>query len=371
MNRPLRCRGRIYPTRPKARCEVLKGAKLKILVLMGGTSAERDVSLVSGEAIVRALKEAGHQVLALDTARDQNLLSDNGKYLPGGVKKRPPDVTELEMKGKQLALEAIHSFDFSEVDVVFLALHGGQGEDGTIQALLDLTGKPYTGSGVLASALAMNKAMSKKIFEREGILTPEWFLIEDSELSDIISIQERIEKSFGFPCVVKPNDQGSTVGLTVVKERQDLGKAFDCAKEFSSRILIERYIPGRELTVGILGDTPLPVVEIIPEHGIYDYECKYTYGKSSYVCPAEIPEEKTKEIQSIGLLAFKALGCEGYARADFRYGEDGRFYCLEVNTLPGMTAISLVPKAAKALGIDFPELVDRIAGLALKKKRQK
>ena len=343
---------------------------MKVLVLMGGISAERDVSLASGEAIVKALKSAGYKVIALDTAQGQKLLPDTGKYLPEGVKPKPPDTSELEKKGKELALKAIDSFDFSEVDVIFLALHGGQGEDGTVQALLDLTGKPYTGSGVLASALAMNKSMSKKRFEREGILTPEWFLIEDTELSSINSLAERIEKSFNFPCVVKPNNQGSTVGLTVVSKKQDLKKAFDCAQEYSSHILIERYIAGRELTVGILGDTPLPVVEIIPEHGIYDYECKYTHGKSNYICPAEIPEEKTKEIQAIGLKAFKALGCEGYARVDFRYGEDGRFYCLEVNTLPGMTATSLVPKAAKALGISFPELVDRIAKLALIKKKR-
>lgn len=337
---------------------------MKVLVLMGGTSAERDVSLASGEAIVQALKDAGHQVLALDAAQGQELLSNDGKYLPGGVKQKPPDVAELERKSKQAALEAIYSFDFSEVDVVFLALHGGQGEDGTIQALLDLTGKPYTGSGVLASALAMDKAMSKKIFEREGIPTPEWFLIDNPDLSPIV---DRIEKTFGLPCVVKPNNQGSTVGLTVVEKSEDLKKALECAWEFSSRILVERYITGRELTVGVLGDTPLPVVEIIPEHGIYDYECKYTHGKSSYVCPAEISEEKTKEIQAIGLKAFKVLGCEGYARVDFRYGEDERFYCLEVNTLPGMTSLSLVPMGAKALGIDFPELVDRIARLALKR----
>jgi D-alanine-D-alanine ligase len=342
---------------------------LKILVLMGGTSAERDVSLVSGEAIVKALKETGHQVMALDTAQGQKLLSDNGKYLPGGVKEKPPDVKDLEIKSKQAALEAIHAFDFSDVDVIFLALHGGQGEDGTIQALLDLTGKPYTGSGVLASALSMDKAMSKKIFERERILTPEWFSILESDPPELSAVVERIEKAFGFPCVVKPNNQGSTVGLTVVEQKDDLKKAIECAQEYSRHVLIERYISGRELTVGVLGETPLPVVEIVPEHGIYDYECKYTHGKSNYMCPAEIPDEKTKEIQAIGLKAFQALGCEGYARVDFRYGEDDQFYCLEVNTLPGMTSLSLVPMAAKALGIDFPELVDRIARLALNKKR--
>ena len=342
---------------------------MKILVLMGGISAERDVSLASGEAIVEALKSAGHKVIALDTAQGQNLLPDTGKYIPEGVKTEPPDLAELEKKGKELALKAIDSFDFSEVDVIFLALHGGQGEDGTIQALLDLTGKPYTGSGVLASALAMNKAMSKKIFEREGILTPAWFLVEDPDLADLSSIADRIEKNLGFPCVVKPNDQGSTVGLTIVKEKGELKKAFDLAKKFSAEFVVEKYIPGRELTVGILGDQALPVVEIVPEHGVYDYECKYTTGKSNYITPAEIPEDKSKEIQAIGLKAFKVLGCEGYARVDFRFGEDSRFYCLEVNTLPGMTAHSLVPKAAKAVGIDFPELVDRITKLALKKRR--
>ena len=341
---------------------------MKILVLMGGVSAERDVSLASGEAIVKALKSTGHKVIALDTAQGQKLLPDTGKYIPEGVKTEPPDVAELEKKGKELALKAIDSFDFSEVDVVFLALHGGQGEDGTIQALLDLTGKPYTGSGVLASALAMNKAMSKKIFEREGILTPDWFLIENSDLSDLSSIAGRIENDLGFPCVVKPNDQGSTVGLSIVNEKTELKKAFDFAQKYSTEFLIEKYISGRELTVGILGDQALPVIEIVPEHGIYDYECKYTKGKSNYVCPAEISEEKAKEIQAIGLKAFKALGCEGYARVDFRFGDDCRFYCLEVNTLPGMTATSLVPKAAKAVGINFPELVERIAKLALKKK---
>jgi D-alanine-D-alanine ligase len=344
---------------------------LKILVLMGGTSAERDVSLSSGEAIVQALKDVGHRVLALDAAQGQKLLSDDGKYLPGGVKQKPPDVAELERKSKQAALEAIHSFDFSDVDVVFLALHGGQGEDGTIQALLDLTGKPYTGSGVLASALAMDKAMSKKIFEQEGIRTPEWFLIDDFDPSNTPLISKRIENEFGFPCVVKPNNQGSTVGLTVVNDKKDLRKALECARDYSSRILVERYIAGRELTVGVLGDMPLPVVEIIPEHGIYDYECKYTHGKSNYICPAEISEEKSKEIQAVGLKAFVALGCEGYARVDFRYGEDEELYCLEVNTLPGMTSLSLVPMGAKALGIDFPQLVDRIARLALRKGKSR
>lgn len=340
---------------------------MKIMVLMGGTSAERDVSLASGEAIVKGLKEAGHQVLAIDTSKGYKLPEGETKFLPNGVKTEPPDVKSMQAEGKKMALQTIESFNPSDVELIFLALHGGQGEDGTIQALLELSGIPYTGSGVLASALAMDKAMSKKLFEREGILTPEWFLVESSDSSDLSKVLDNIKNSFDFPAVVKPNDQGSTVGLTVVSEGKDLAKAMDEAKIYSDKVLIERYIPGRELTVGVLEEAPLPVIEIVPEHGIYDYECKYTKGKSKYICPAELSSEKTKEIQEIGYRAFKALGCEGYARVDFRYGTDDKFYCLEVNTLPGMTATSLVPKAAKAFGIDFPKLVDKIAKLAIKK----
>ncbi|MDH4222175.1 MAG: D-alanine--D-alanine ligase [candidate division Zixibacteria bacterium] len=340
---------------------------MKIIVLMGGTSEERDVSIVSGESIVQGLREKGHQVLAIDTAKGYKLPENQKKFLSEGIKTEPPDVKALQHEGKRLALKTIESFNLSEADVVFLALHGGQGEDGTIQALLELSGIPYTGSGVLASALAMNKAMSKKVFEREGILTPQWFTLESSNYMDISLIIDKVKKTVNFPVAVKPNEQGSSVGLTVVEEEKNLGKAIEEAKMYSEKILFEKYIPGRELTVGILGDIPLPVIEIVPEHGIYDYECKYTKGKSQYVCPAELSNEKTIEIQETGLRAFKALGCEGFARVDFRYGIDDKFYCLEVNTIPGMTATSLVPKAARALGIEFPELVERIAKLAVRK----
>ncbi len=342
---------------------------MKILVLLGGASFERDVSLASGEAIASALKKAGHEVIPVDTAKGKKLLSSSTKFLPEGVKQKPPDIKSLQRIRKELTLKTIESFELKEIDVIFLALHGAPGEDGTIQALLDMTGKPYTGSGMLGSALAMNKAMAKKIFEYEGILTPKWLLLESSNLTDIAEIEDEIEKKLGFPCVVKPNDQGSTVGFSLVEEMKDLKEAFEKAKKFTGQILIEEYISGRELTVGILDDKPLPVIEIIPEHGIYDYECKYTKGKSGYICPAKLSKEKTEEIQKIGLKAFKALGCQDYGRVDFRYSEDEKFFCLEVNSLPGMTVTSLVPKAAKAIGIEFPELVDRIVNLALKKKK--
>lgn len=347
----------------------MKKDKLKVMVLMGGTSAERDVSLASGEAIVQALKEAGHKVIALDTAQAEDYLLDDGKYLPGGIKTEPPNTRDLEKAESKLALKTIEEFDFSEVDVIFLALHGGSGENGTIQALLDMTGKPYTGSGMLSSALCMDKGMGKKIFERDGIPTPRWFILKEEKLKDIATIETLIQSNLGFPVVVKPNDQGSTIGFSIIHAPARLKEAIEQAKRYSNEVLFEEYISGRELTVAVLENQALPVIEILPEHGVYDYECKYTKGRSKYICPAELPKHKTEEIQAYALKAFRSLKCEGYARVDFRYDPSERFYCLEVNSLPGMTATSLVPKAAGVAGIGFVELIDMIVQSALKKKR--
>src|SRR5262249_53584162 len=209
------------------------------------------------------------------------------------------------------------------------ALHGGAGEDGTLQALLELSGKPYTGSGVLASALAMNKAMSKRGFERESIPTPAWRLVtfgrqetfDTSELGD-------------YPLVVKPNEQGSTVGLTIVTQPEDLDEALRLAFEYGVEALVEQFIPGRELTVAVLGDEALPIVEICPQGGHYDYESKYTAGRSEYFCPADLPEPLARYIQELGLRAAHALGCRGVSRVDFRLSPDDEPYCLEVNTIP-------------------------------------
>jgi D-alanine-D-alanine ligase len=342
--------------------------KLKIVVLMGGTSVERDVSLASGEAIVQALRQAGHKAIPVDTARGEKFLENQTKFLPQGVKSEPPDIKELQRKSQELTLKTIESFNLNDIDVIFLALHGGTGEDGTIQALLDMTGKPYTGSGMLASALAMNKSMAKKIFEREGILTPRWLLLDSTNPSNIHKVTKKIKEDLSYPVVVKPDNQGSTVGFSRIEREDELSLAIKLAKKFSDKILIEEFIDGRELTVAILNALPLPVVEIVPKHGVYDYTCKYTKGKSRYICPADLSQDKTKEIQRIGLKAFQSLGCEDYARVDFRYSSRGTFYCLEVNSLPGMTVTSLVPMAAKQAKIDFPELMDRIIKMALRKK---
>ena len=235
--------------------------------------------------------------------------------------------------------------------------------------MLEMMGMPYTGSGPLASAMAMEKDVSKRLFRQAGVHTAPWFSVGRED--DAAVVAERIVGAFGFPCVVKPNDQGSTVGLTIVDRPEGVRDAVELASETSAEVLIEQYIPGRELTVAILGDEALPVVEIHPEHGVYDYACKYRKGLSAYTVPAEIPEVLEREIQSQALKAFRALKCRGYGRVDFRFDPEAGFFCLEVNSLPGMTETSLVPKAAKAAGLSFEQLVARIMELATKSVKRK
>ena len=347
---------------------------MKITVLMGGTSAERDVSLASGVRVAEALRSCGHEVLSVDTAHGILSGPDEQALLSGKVVKTiPPDVQALVRLNAQLP-GTLRSLP--ETDVVFLALHGGQGEDGTLQALLDLTGVPYTGSGHLASALAMDKDLSKHLFRAAGVSTPDWRMAPISGIgsreSGIGTAGKRepnfgaeVEQKLGLPVIVKPSKQGSTVGLSIVREIGSLWDAIDEAARYDDEVMVEQFIPGRELTVGILGDEALPVGEIIPVHEIYDYECKYTAGMAREIFPADLTVEGTRTIQDLARRAFRALKLRGYARIDFRMSPDGVFYCLEANTLPGMTALSLIPQAAAAQGISFPELCDRIVRLAL------
>ncbi len=341
--------------------------KLRVLLLAGGDSPEREVSLASGRAVAEAVGRLGHSLIAIDPATGKSLLGPDGKFLADGVHELPPDSKSIAVIRQKGAIRTVEKFDFSSVDAVFNILHGGRGEDGTIQALLDLAERPYTGSGVLASALAMNKHASKKLFKAEGIPTPDWelFILKEPKLSG-----EEMGKLKRFTCpfVVKPNDGGSTVGLSVVHKPDELEGAIAAAFEYSNQVMVEEFIAGRELTVGVLGQTPLPVVEIIPSHEIYDYTCKYTSGMTEYICPAKLSEAETRRVQELGLKAFLVLGCEGFARTDFRMGKNGVFYCLEVNTLPGMTNLSLVPKAADAAGLSFDNLVKRVIELALERK---
>lgn len=335
---------------------------MNITVLMGGTSAERDVSLASGLRIAEALRARGHEVVTLDTARGTLTQKDEKALLAKGnvVKTKPPSQDELAKMAAETLPQMLRALPaLREADVVFLALHGGFGEDGTIQALLDLAGIKYTGSGHLGSALAMDKDLSKHLFRRAGVQTANWTMARRGEPAD-----EQV-RGMPLPVVVKPSKQGSTVGLSIVKRREELAGAIAEAFQYDDEVMIEQFVAGRELTVGILGDQAMPVGEIIPKHEIYDYECKYTPGMAEEIFPAQIPSEKAREVQELAKRAFQALKLGGCARIDFRMTDDGSFFCLEANTLPGMTQTSLIPQAAAAAGITFPELCERIAQLAL------
>jgi D-alanine-D-alanine ligase len=330
---------------------------MRITVLMGGTSAERDVSLASGLRIAAALRERGHEVDTLDTARGTLSPKDEKALLSKGnvVKKEPPSREELDRMASETLPQMLRALPaLAKADVVFMGLHGGYGEDGTIQALLDMAGIRYTGSGHLGSALAMDKDLSKHLFRRAGVQTANWTMARREPAEDQL-------RGLLLPVVVKPSKQGSTVGLSIVKRREDLSAAIAEAFLYDDEVMIEQFVPGRELTVGILDDEALPVGEIIPKHEIYDYECKYTPGMAEEVFPAHISSDRAREAQDAARRAFQALKLRGCARIDFRMTEDGSLFCLEANTLPGMTQTSLIPQAAAAAGISFPELCEKIA----------
>ena len=339
---------------------------MKIVVLMGGTSAEREVSLATGEAVASALVKAGHEVRRIDTAFGARQLTQEAT--PHRVGPEPPRPSDLPQAQGTLAIESVKTPSVKETDAVFLALHGGFGENGGVQSVLDMLGVAYTGSGPLASAAAMDKDMAKRLFLHAGVSTPPWFVLRRTEAGDAGNAMGRVVSEFGLPCVVKPNDQGSSVGMTIVQEKGQFEEALGLASDYGEELLVEAYIPGRELTVSILEGHDLPVIEIVPNQGIYDYTSKYTAGMTRYEVPADIPEQTAREAKRQGLKAFQALKCRDYARVDFRLSPEGQLFCLEVNTLPGMTATSLVPKAAAAAGIAFPDLCRILAEMAMKRK---
>lgn len=308
---------------------------MKIAVFMGGSSEERAISLKSGTAVAEALKATYPDVIPFD----------------------------VEWIGSQSLFDGVEECLVRRIDIVFNTLHGGLGENGGVQAILEAAGLVYTGSGILASGLAMDKNISKTLFRHHGIPTADWLFDDPGNLTP-----ERIERDIGFPCVVKPVDQGSSVGVSVVNTPEDLSGALRKSTEFGPRIMAERFIPGRELSVPILAGTPLPVIEICPRHGIYDYECKYTAGMSEYHVPAPIPSTLAEKLSGYALGVFGILGLCDIARIDFRLDSEGNPVCFEANTLPGMTATSLVPKSAAHAGIDFPGLVRRIVESACNRK---
>lgn len=338
---------------------------MKITVLMGGTSAERDVSLSSGLRIAQALREVGHEITALDPARGVISRSEEDALRASGVMKAaPPSLESLRRLTAGSLSPSLGTLSaVREADVVFLALHGGQGEDGTVQALLDMVGVRYTGSGHLASALAMDKDLSKRLFRAMGVQTADWLMT--GRFGTVPLPADEVERVLRFPVVVKPSKQGSTVGLTLVRTAGDLNSAITDALQYDDEVMVEQFVPGRELTVSVLGDQALPVGEIFPRHELYDYECKYTEGMAREEFPARLAPDRAARLQAQALAAFRALKLDGYARIDFRMTDDGECFCLEANTLPGMTPLSLFPQAAAAAGITFGALCERIVRLAL------
>jgi D-alanine-D-alanine ligase len=315
----------------------------RVAVLMGGMSGEREVSLKSGGAVSAALQALGHEAVDVDVGQD---------------------VVE-----RMVGIKA-------DIDAVFIVLHGRLGEDGTLQGLLELLGIPYTGSGVMASAIAINKSMSKQIFRANAIQVAEDVIVDAREVEDrgVRKVAEGIALDLGFPSIVKPNCEGSTLGISIARNSGELETALVETMRYDSVIVVEHYIEGREMTVGVLGEEPiiLPVLEIVSKKGIYDYECKYSEGMTQYLVPAPIDEGLAERLQRLALRAHTALGCEGLSRVDFMVDSDGESYCLEVNTIPGMTELSLVPKAAAAAGISFNEVVDAVLRTArLKIDRKK
>lgn len=334
---------------------------MRIAVLFGGTSEERDVSIASGAQVVRALREAGHQVIAVDTARGVLGPAEERRLLASQVAPVPPGEQELAAIRALTPAALASGSVLHEVDVIFLALHGGTGEDGTIQALLDLAGVPYTGSGHAASATAMDKDLAKRLFRAAGVPTPDWLMAP-------ATVQE-VEARLGFPVVVKPNKQGSTIGLQLVTEPVALQAAIDAAYRYDNEVILEAFVPGRELTVGVLDHRAMAVGEIVLEEEIFGYRSKYQAGAVREIFPAPVDEAIARQAQELALLSHRALKLGAYSRADFRLDAQGRLWCLEINTLPGMTATSLLPQSAKAAGIEFPELCTQICRLALARQR--
>jgi D-alanine-D-alanine ligase len=334
---------------------------MKIAVLTGGSSAERSVALASATQVVRALRGRGHQVTVVDTAAGVLGAADETELLSGTVSTAAADLHALARAERALLLGGLLDHEAVRgADTCFLALHGGRGEDGTVQHLLDLAGIRYTGAGAVASALAMDKDIAKQLFQAAGVPVAPWLMVVPNRgVGDDLAAGQ-VERELGWPVVVKPSKQGSTVGLSVVQGAAGLGVAIMEALRHDDEVMLERFIPGRELTVGILGDQALAVGEIIPKHDLFDFECKYTPGMSQEIFPADLAETVAHDVQRLALAAHRALKCTGYSRIDFRLTPAGELFCLEVNTLPGMTATSLLPQSAAAVGIEFGELCERI-----------
>ncbi|MDR0979536.1 MAG: D-alanine--D-alanine ligase [Lachnospiraceae bacterium] len=338
---------------------------MNIVVLAGGLSEERNVSLKSGTLVSNALIENGHNVLLLDAYKGmevegknyQKLFTNSEKYTYE-MPKEEPDLEKLKKEVQNgnslIGKNVLEICKFA--DIVFIALHGGIGENGSLQAMFDTLGIKYTGSGYVGSLLAMDKNLTKIVLKSENIPTADWITINLS--NEDVSIKEKIK----LPCVIKPCSNGSSVGVSIVKTKEELEAGINLCKKYENKIIIEKYIKGREFSIGVLNGKALPPIEIIPKEGFYDYQNKYQAGKTVEECPAKITKEELKLIEDLAIKVHKALKLGNYSRIDFILDEStNEFVCLEANTLPGMTNMSLLPQEALAKGISYNELCEIIA----------
>ncbi len=348
---------------------------MKITVLAGGLSPEREVSLSSGSLIAEALRCRGYEVCLVDLYTGRGIFGDAPHFTrdpirPYLVSRTIPDLEALKAatgNGDRRIGDGVMSL-CRAADAVFIALHGDVGENGQLQACLDVEGIPYTGSGYIGSLLAMDKDLTKQLLLRAGVPTPLWVLCRLSDVNepeDIEAVADRMEREVGYPMVIKPCAGGSSVGVSMPETREALLCAIRHAAAYEETVMAERRILGRELTVSLLGESVLPAVEIIPLSGFYDYENKYQIGKTTELCPAPLTDREAAALESAARRSFSALRLGGYARFDFMLDSEGTPWCLEANTLPGMTPTSLLPQAAAAAGIDYATLCERMIDMAL------
>ena len=348
---------------------------MKIVVLAGGLSTERDVSFKTGEMVTKALRENGHQVILLDvfmgySDKEEDLtgIFDRAEAVSVKVAAIPETAPDLEKVKAQRKDQSDNFFGPNVIelcrmaDIVFMALHGENGENGKIQAAFDLFGIRYTGTGYLGSALAMNKGMAKQLFLENGIPTPRGTSLKRGE--DAAKIETC---GIHFPCVVKPCSGGSSIGVSIVHDKAEYEQALKEAFRWENELVIEEYVKGREISVGVIDFQALPIIEIAPVEGFYDYKNKYKAGSTVETCPAELSEQITKEMQGYAEKVAEVLGLNTYSRTDFLLDEEGRIFCLEANTLPGMTPTSLLPQEAKVTGVDFNQLCEKLIESSMRK----
>lgn len=341
---------------------------MNIVVLAGGNSTEREVSISSGQGVCQALRERNHKAILVDAyfgkeSMDGELFSEkyDTEQVAAWMRSQSSSLEKVMKTRKEFFGPNVLEI-CQKADIVFLALHGANGEDGKVQSVLDLMGVKYTGCGPLSSGMAMDKGITKMVFEAKGIPTPKGMTLEKNDCSSYLS-----DYGMDFPVIVKPCCGGSSVGVCIAHNQQEYKAALMEAFSYENQVVVEQFITGREFSVAVVDGKAYPVIEIAPLEGFYDYKNKYSAGSCVETCPADLSASLTKEMQMYAEKGYEALNLQAYARLDFLMEEDGSMYCLEANTLPGMTPTSLIPQEASVIGINYPQLCEKLIEVSLKK----